>query len=90
MCARYLWTAGGEPAALCTTYVPGDIASRPDKGAPAGLPAVLNLMQLTGLTEGPDAGSDDADGRAAATRRADRAAHRAAGAAAFGGPQLSG
>ena len=61
--ARFLWTAGGEPAALCTTYVPDDIASRPDEGAPAGLPAVLNLMQLTGITGGPDAGSDDADGR---------------------------
>lgn len=60
---RFLWTAGGEPAALCTTYVPDDIASRPDEGAPAGLPAVLNLMQLTGLTEGPDAASGDAASR---------------------------
>ncbi len=25
---RFLWTAGGEPAALCTTYVPGDLAGR--------------------------------------------------------------
>jgi DNA-binding GntR family transcriptional regulator len=55
---RFLWTAGGEPAALCTTYVPDDIASRPDDGAPAaGLPAVLNLVQLTGIAEGPDAGA---------------------------------
>src|SRR5215472_18489457 len=55
---RFLWTAGGEPAALCTSYVPGDIASRPDDGAPAGLPAGLNLMQLTGITtDGPDDGS---------------------------------
>jgi DNA-binding GntR family transcriptional regulator len=61
---RFLWTAGGEPAALCTTYVPDDIASRPDEGNPAGLPAVLNLMQLTGITtEGPAAGSGDSDGR---------------------------
>jgi DNA-binding GntR family transcriptional regulator len=27
---RHLWTAGGEPAALCTAFVPGDIASQPD------------------------------------------------------------
>ncbi len=60
---RYLWTAGGEPAALCTTYVPDDIAGRPDDSAPAGLPAALNLMQLTGITEGPDAASGDANSR---------------------------
>jgi DNA-binding GntR family transcriptional regulator len=60
---RYLWTAGGEPAALCTTYVPDDIAGRPDDSAPAGLPAVLNLMQLTGITEGPEAASGDANSR---------------------------
>jgi len=60
---RLLWTAGGEPAALCTTYVPADIASRPDDGAAAGLPAVLNLMQLTGITEGADAGSGDSGSR---------------------------
>jgi DNA-binding GntR family transcriptional regulator len=53
---RFLWTAGGEPAALSTTYVPDDIASRPDAGEPAGLPAVLNLLQLTGVNE---AGADD-------------------------------
>jgi DNA-binding GntR family transcriptional regulator len=57
---RFLWTAGGEPAALCTTYVPDDIASRPDEGAHAGLPAVLNPMQLTGITtEAPADGSGD-------------------------------
>lgn len=60
---RFLWTAGGEPAALCTTYVPDDIAGRPDDSAPAGLPAVLNLMQLTGIAEGPDAASGDANSR---------------------------
>ena len=51
---RFLWTAGGEPAALCTTYVPDDLASRPDAGEPAGLPAVLNLLQLTGISEPGD------------------------------------
>jgi len=60
---RYLWTAGGEPAALCTTYVPDDIAGRPDESAPAGLPAVLNLMQLTGIAEGPGAASGDGSSR---------------------------
>jgi DNA-binding GntR family transcriptional regulator len=60
---RFLWTAGGEPAALCTTYVPGDIASRSDGPAPAGPPAVLNLMHLTGITDEPGAGSGDGDGR---------------------------
>ena len=49
---RFLWTAGGEPAALSTTYVPGDIARRSDVGTATGQPAVLNLLQLTGLTEG--------------------------------------
>ena len=48
---RFLWTAGGEPAALCTSYVPGDIASRSDASTPAGLPAVLNLLQLTGVAD---------------------------------------
>ena len=58
---RYLWTAGGEPAALCTTYVPGQIASRRDTGAATGLPASLNLLQLTGLTDpATDAAAEDA------------------------------
>lgn len=58
---RYLWTAGGEPAALCTTYVPGRIASRPDTGSATGLPASLNLLQLTGLTDpATDAAAEDA------------------------------
>jgi len=60
---RFLWTAGGEPAALCTTYVPDDIAGRPDDSAPAGLPAVLNLMQLTGIAENPAAPSGSASSR---------------------------
>jgi DNA-binding GntR family transcriptional regulator len=49
---RFLWTAGGESAALCTSYVPADIASRPDAGGPAGLPSVLNLLQLNGVADG--------------------------------------
>ncbi|HEY2550127.1 MAG TPA: UTRA domain-containing protein, partial [Streptosporangiaceae bacterium] len=59
---RFLWTAGGEPAALCTSYVPGDIASRPDAGAPAGLPGVLNLLQLTGVVGEADNGANDPAG----------------------------
>jgi DNA-binding GntR family transcriptional regulator len=53
--ARFLWTAGGEPAALCTTYIPADIASRPDADNSPGLPAVLNLLQLADVTGSPDA-----------------------------------
>ena len=55
---RYMWTAGGEPAALCTSYVPGDIANRADAGAPAGLPTVLDLLQLSGAAEEPGVGGD--------------------------------
>jgi DNA-binding GntR family transcriptional regulator len=43
---RLLWTDGGEPAALCTTYIPGDLASRANLGAAAPLPASLNLLQV--------------------------------------------
>jgi DNA-binding GntR family transcriptional regulator len=60
---RFLWTAGGEPAALCTSYVPGDIASRPDASTPAGLPAVLDLLQLTGVVDEPGTGARDRDGQ---------------------------
>src|SRR5262245_56029464 len=56
---RFLWTAGGEPAALCTSYVPGDIASRSDASTPAGLPAVLNLLQLTGVADETPVVADD-------------------------------
>jgi len=58
---RFLWTAGGEPAALCTSYVPGDIASRSDAGTPAGLPAVLNLLQLAGVADELGVSADDPD-----------------------------
>jgi len=42
---RLLWTDGGEPAALCTTYIPGDLASRANLGA-APLPATMNLLEV--------------------------------------------
>lgn len=43
---RLLWTDAGEPAALCTTYVPGDLASRANLGTAAPLPAALNMLQV--------------------------------------------
>jgi DNA-binding GntR family transcriptional regulator len=43
---RLLWTDGGEPAAVCTTYIPGDLADRVSLGAAAPLPAALNLLQV--------------------------------------------
>jgi DNA-binding GntR family transcriptional regulator len=46
---RLLWTGGGEPAALCTTYIPGDLASRVNLGATAPLPASLNLLQVAAV-----------------------------------------
>jgi DNA-binding GntR family transcriptional regulator len=47
MCVvRLLWTDGGEPAALCTTYVPGDLASQAGLGGPGPLPTTLNLLQV--------------------------------------------
>jgi DNA-binding GntR family transcriptional regulator len=49
---RFLWTAGGEPAAFSTTYVPGDIAGRREASSSQPLPAALSLLQLTGVAEG--------------------------------------
>src|SRR5215475_3631998 len=46
---RLLWTDGGEPAALCTTYIPGDLASRVSFGTGAPLPATLNLLQVAAV-----------------------------------------
>ena len=54
VCAmRFLWTAGGEPAAVCTTYVPGDLASRANIGAVTALPTTLNLLQVTSVADVP-------------------------------------
>ncbi len=50
---RFLWTAGGEPAALCTTYVPGDLASRAHVGAATSLPAAFNLLQVSTVADIP-------------------------------------
>jgi DNA-binding GntR family transcriptional regulator len=48
---RFVWAAAGEPAALCTSYLPGDLAppQQPDEGT--ALPSVLNLLQLSGFAE---------------------------------------
>lgn len=46
---RFFWTAGGEPAALCTSYLPGEAAGQAQLGVSAALPAVLNLLQLDGV-----------------------------------------
>lgn len=48
---RFLWTAAGEPAAFCTSYVPGDIAGRREDGSQS-LPTVLSLMKATGQEDG--------------------------------------
>ena len=64
MClVRLLWTDGGEPAALCTTYIPGDLASRASLGAAAPLPASLKQQQV-GTVAGipPQPGAEQVDG----------------------------
>lgn len=54
VCAmRFLWTAGGEPAAVCTTYVPGDLASRANIGRVTVLPTTLNPLQLASVADVP-------------------------------------
>jgi DNA-binding GntR family transcriptional regulator len=59
---RFLWTAGGEPAALCTTYVPADLAGPADAPSVTGLPAMLNLLQLTAGGGQPDGGTAGSGG----------------------------
>ncbi len=49
---RFLWTAGGEPAAFTTTYVPADIAGEPEGSTSQPLPTALSLLQLTGVADG--------------------------------------
>ena len=48
---RYQWTASGEPAALSTTYLPGDTGVPPVEATAGRLPKTLNLLQLTGLRD---------------------------------------
>jgi DNA-binding GntR family transcriptional regulator len=50
---RLLWTVGGEPAALSTTYVPAELAGQPEANADGDpLPSVLSLLQMTGDAHG--------------------------------------
>jgi DNA-binding GntR family transcriptional regulator len=49
---RFLWAAGGEPAAFTTTYVPADIAGRPEGSTSQPLPTALSLLQLNGVADG--------------------------------------
>jgi DNA-binding GntR family transcriptional regulator len=66
---RLLWTAGGEPAAMCSTYVPGDLASQANIGAAtnsaaAALPTTLNLLRVAtvaGIAAQPVAGPADGE-----------------------------
>lgn len=68
---RLLWTAGGEPAALCTTYVPGDLASRASVGAAIGLPTTLNLLQVTTVADIPAGSAAGSGGTGMGTRPLD-------------------
>jgi len=56
---RFLWTAGGEPAAFSTTYVPGEVAGGPESATDQPLPTTFSLVQLTGVADGLVAGSPD-------------------------------
>lgn len=60
---RFLWTAGGEPAALCTTYVPGDLASKAHVGAATGLPVAFNLLQVAAVADIPVPSAADGEPR---------------------------
>src|SRR5215469_6320552 len=53
---RTLWTVGGEPAALCSTYVPGGTDGESDAGE--DLPATLHLLQSGGATGGSTNGQE--------------------------------
>src|SRR5215470_12562290 len=59
---RLLWTDGGEPAAVCTTYIPGDLANGVSLGATAPLPATLNLLQLATVAAIPPQPAEPVDG----------------------------
>ncbi|HEY2551898.1 MAG TPA: hypothetical protein VGI64_15105 [Streptosporangiaceae bacterium] len=50
--ARFLWTAGGEPAAFSTTYLPG---REPDPtNGEAGTPKPVGVLPLTGFPDAAD------------------------------------
>ena len=43
---RFLWTAGGEPAALSTTYLAGELGAQLKGQSGAGIPPTLSLLPL--------------------------------------------
>lgn len=51
---RFLWTTGARPAALCTTYLPKDLAGR-FTGAFAHVPGTLRVLPLTARPDMPEA-----------------------------------
>jgi len=55
---RFLWTAGGEPAALSTTYLAGELGAQLNGQTGSGLPATLSLLPLAAPAE---SGADRAD-----------------------------
>jgi DNA-binding GntR family transcriptional regulator len=57
---RLLWTAGGEPAAFCTTYVPGDVAGHPEASGSQPLPTVLSLLRPGEVSDAPIVGEPSA------------------------------
>lgn len=61
---RVLWTAGGEPAALCTSFIPGGRANECDcdEVGQTALPAELNLLQASvgGPVAAPGSAADPA------------------------------
>ena len=65
---RFLWTAGGEPAACTTTYLPADRAAGGPGEPSAPLPEALTLLPLSVRPHAadPEAGEDGADPAAAA------------------------
>lgn len=62
---RSLWTAGGEPAALCTTYLPAVVAGQEEASVSTGLPDVLSLLRLGDIAEGTAADAPDRPARPA-------------------------
>ena len=70
---RFLWTAGSEPAACSTTYLPAEVARPAGVDAGGALPAVLSLLPLSAAA-GP--GTADTTGAAEAGPASSAAAGR--------------
>jgi DNA-binding GntR family transcriptional regulator len=53
MCVVHaIWTAGGEPAACATTYLPADVAGRPDAPPPTAAEPGVSAQRETGERAG--------------------------------------